>query len=65
MLIIMSILSLRSISQYPNIFVFIVLRAIDMLRIEGLVVSLSILAIFSLIKLSELHESMRAVSVCP
>ena len=36
-----------------------------MLRVEGLIFSLSIFAMFSLIKLSELHESMRAVSVCP
>ena len=57
--------SLRSISEYLNIFVFIVLRAIDMLRVEGLIFSLCIFAMFSLIKLSELHESMRAVSVCP
>ena len=34
-----------------------------MLRVEGLIFSLSIFTMFSLIKLSELHESIRTVSI--
>ena len=36
-----------------------------MLRVEGLIFSLSIFALFTFMKLSELLESIRAVSVCP
>ena len=51
--------------QQPIISVFRVVRAMDILRIEGDKVSLSLLATCSLIKLSELQESMSAVKATP
>ena len=36
-----------------------------MIRVEGLICSLKFFAMFLLMKLSELHESMRAVGVSP
>ena len=53
--------SVMSAVQQPIISVFRVVRVMDILRVERDKVSLSLFATCSLIKLSELQESMSAV----
>ena len=51
-------------TQYPVTHAFIEVLAIEMLRGEGLICSFRLCAESSLIKLSELHESIRADNEC-